>query len=452
MTVNGPSFTLATCIIAPNTPVSTVGAATAEFVDQLPDQRFGLVARCGQIPGRPPALVGPRVQGELADDQQRRAGRRAGLVAVQDAQLVQFRRQRSAVSAVSVWVTPTSASRPGRSIRPTDLAVDRDAGAGDPAGDCSHRLIVAGIGGAGIGAADAGRMRPAMGQMSRWRVSDVTADHGHQMAAIDGRVPVQGRSDRMGQRARSCRSGRLGRSCRSDPPGRSCPIGSAGSVLSIGSVGSFALVGIGLLVRCGAVRAVGVRGGPGADRGDAGRRRRRKSGRQAGGPTDCDRRAAPTRCCWALRSAGDRLQQPPDDGHPHRRQHRGGQRLGGQAVRGRQQVDQQLAAGRPRCSRRAGPDPIRPTAAWRPVRPAAGPSAARSSNPRGRPATAAPASPAATAPAGWPSSAASEVRSTQARRRRNPSASSPVTSSPCPVISSSVTDGSDRLSIRCGAT
>ena len=70
---------------------------------------------------------------------------------------------------------------------------------------------------------------------------------------------------------------------------------------------------------------------------------------------------------------------------------------------------------------------------------------ARSSSPRGRPATAARASPAGTARAGCQQVRVGGPLAPRRRRRRKPAASSPVTSSSGPVISSSVTDGARRV-------
>src|SRR5207244_2694718 len=52
------------------------------------------LTRCGGLPARPPALGGLRIQGELADHEQRRPGVRAGFLVGQDPQVVDLAGER----------------------------------------------------------------------------------------------------------------------------------------------------------------------------------------------------------------------------------------------------------------------------------------------------------------------------------------------------------------------
>lgn len=60
--------------------------------DNRRHQRFGYVGSCCRAPAWPPASAGIGIQGELADNQQRRIGVECGHVAVEDPQLVQLSR------------------------------------------------------------------------------------------------------------------------------------------------------------------------------------------------------------------------------------------------------------------------------------------------------------------------------------------------------------------------
>ncbi len=92
MIVTGPSLTRATFMSAPNRR-SPPGRRGPQFRDHGRHQRLGDRAGRRVVPGRPPALGGVRVEGELAHHQQRRADVRAGLLAVEDAQAPQLGRQ-----------------------------------------------------------------------------------------------------------------------------------------------------------------------------------------------------------------------------------------------------------------------------------------------------------------------------------------------------------------------
>ena len=85
-TVTGPSLTSETCISARNLPVATVAPRSRSVLDDVVDERLGLLRPGGGDPARPATGRGVAVQRELADDEDlgadvaRRAVHHAGVV------------------------------------------------------------------------------------------------------------------------------------------------------------------------------------------------------------------------------------------------------------------------------------------------------------------------------------------------------------------------------------
>ena len=119
ISVTGPSLTSSTCMSAPKTPVCDGGAQRAQRVGEGGHQRLRHRSRRRRAPARPPALGRIGVQGELADDQQRRPGVRAGLLAAPGSaggRSCQPGPGRG--PGVSPWVTPSNTTRPGAARDP----------------------------------------------------------------------------------------------------------------------------------------------------------------------------------------------------------------------------------------------------------------------------------------------------------------------------------------------
>ena len=120
-------------------------------------------------------------------------------------------------------------------------------------------------------------------------------------------------------------------------------IGSSGSILSISSVGLVRVDRLCAVDRVGFLSVLSVAFGPVCGQRSEGldpwSDREGHSGRDLGAAGAALTGAG---LAGALPSAGDRLQQAPDDGDPDRRQHGRGERSGGEAVRRRQQLDEQL--------------------------------------------------------------------------------------------------------------
>ena len=227
-TVNGPSFTLVTAIVAAKTPVATTSAAAAQFGDHLvrPAARRPSRARRPTSDGRRP-LRRAAVQRELAHYQDR-----ARRVPAADCSSRRMRSSCSlpasavAVAAVSVWVTPISASRPGESIAPTTTSSTVTEARQHPGDHRPHRSLSRGIAGrvqqpAGDGHPD--RRQHRGGQ--RLRVEPVGRRRAGRPARPAAAAPVQPASSARPQSS-TCRwhpARRVGAACAAPAVQPSCP-------------------------------------------------------------------------------------------------------------------------------------------------------------------------------------------------------------------------------------
>ena len=142
-TVTGPSLTSSTAMSARNRPVATRAPSRRSSSTTACDERLGLLGPGRRDPARAAAPARVAVERELADDEHLAVG--VGHGAVHHARVVVEDPQAPdacsaslrASASVSVWVTPTSATRPGPD-RADQLAADRHGGPRHPLHDRAH--------------------------------------------------------------------------------------------------------------------------------------------------------------------------------------------------------------------------------------------------------------------------------------------------------------------------